>query len=69
MTLTLVTEPVAEFIAYFDCPRCNGSGEIGTSQDYFGNWNTKTCRHCDGTGEVEHLDPRDEDEPAEDVAA
>lgn len=35
---------------FIDCTECGGSGEIGTHQDYFGNWETKPCRHCKGYG-------------------
>lgn len=33
-----------------DCPTCEGAGEIGTRQDYWGNWETETCRTCHGVG-------------------
>lgn len=34
------------------CIACDGSGEIGTRQDYFGNWDTEQCRCCRGEGEI-----------------
>lgn len=37
-----------------ECPTCEGGGEVGTRQDYWGNWDTRTCPTCAGTGE----DPR-----------
>ena len=37
---------------YITCPSCDGQGERGISQDYWGNWNTKQCWACDGMGEV-----------------
>lgn len=33
-----------------ECPDCDG-GEVGTRQDYWGNWDTVTCPRCDGTME------------------
>ena len=33
-----------------ECPACDGQGEIGVSQDYYGNWNIETCRDCGGLG-------------------
>lgn len=38
------------------CPACDGKGERGVSQDYFGNWNTEQCRLCDGEGEISQAD-------------
>lgn len=57
-----VAAPVAEYVETFECPKCQGGGEIGTTQDYFGNWDSETCRYCGGSGVVSSLEPRDEDE-------
>lgn len=38
------------------CPTCEGAGEVGTRQDYWGNWDTETCRPCNGTGDVDVLE-------------
>jgi DnaJ-class molecular chaperone len=35
------------------CRACHGAGEVGTRQDYWGNWETETCRDCRGTGETD----------------
>lgn len=32
------------------CPTCGGGGEVGTRQDYWGNWETDLCRTCRGDG-------------------
>lgn len=42
------------------CPSCDGQGEIGTSQDYFGQWHTETCRDCQGSGYDRHGDQDEE---------
>lgn len=34
------------------CKACDGAGEVGTRQDYWGNWDTETCRLCQGEGQV-----------------
>lgn len=36
------------------CPYCQGAGENGTHQNYWGAWETEQCQACDGTGEVTH---------------
>lgn len=46
------TSETAGDLRYVPCAECNGQGEIGTSQDYFGNWNTRECRCCQGHGEI-----------------
>lgn len=70
MTAVLaLVAPVAEFIAEFECPDCEGRGEVAVrycAADH--SWDTATCRRCGGTGSVTHLPPRDQDEPAEEAA-
>lgn len=34
------------------CPRCEGAGEVATTQNMYGVWETEACRWCAGTGEV-----------------
>lgn len=36
------------------CDNCDGQGEVGTHQDSDGNWSTRECPSCKGTGEDEH---------------
>lgn len=34
------------------CPTCDGAGEVGVRQDYYGNWDTEQCGDCHGEGEI-----------------
>lgn len=34
------------------CRDCGGGGEVGTRQDYWGNWDTERCGMCRGEGMV-----------------
>lgn len=41
-------EPPADL---YTCPSCQGRGEIATTQDSFGVWQTALCVACGGSGE------------------
>lgn len=48
-SMTTTATPVPVCITT-DCLVCEGAGEVGTRQDYWGNWETETCRLCSGVG-------------------
>lgn len=50
--MTATPAPVVE-VTSSTCRACQGQGEIGTRQDYWGNWDTETCRDCQGTGQTD----------------
>lgn len=69
MSAALALVAPAEFIAAFTCPACDGQGERATRYcGYTNSYDTVTCTRCGGTGEVENLDPRDQDVPDEEAA-
>lgn len=45
-------DPDVEDIDNAVCVTCEGAGEIGVRQDYWGNWETEQCRDCNGTGDA-----------------
>lgn len=50
------------------CNACAGAGEVGTHQDYWGNWETARCHPCGGTGYPGALD-YDEADDANDLGS
>lgn len=43
---------LAAGVPILTCHDCHGAGEVGVSQDYWGNWNTEPCRLCRSQGWV-----------------